>query len=282
MCFFTWLLRVSADTQTYDVPGQGYRLVEVAVCKEGALWSAPNAGPAWWDVVLRRWSPAVDHGSCDRPVEVPRAGGRGLLLTVEQLVQRRVFESGTVVSTAAVISGGLRFRLFLFLHLLFVVFLPIHVHAEAYGAVGVCRGERGGVAGAMAARQKCFQSCHKDIDSKVLRGRPRLPHVVSSILQTRVPLWWWRVTVGPFSRGCGGSSNRWRRAALCPLFWIKTYWKKMTEMLQKHVQLDSKKLLSNVIYFKSKNNYWQYYFRTQCVAPVSGENILERIIESQI
>lgn len=103
-------------------------------------------------------------------------------------MQRRVFESGTAVSTAAVISGGLRFRLFLFLHPPFVVFLPIHVPAEAYGAVGVCGGERGGVAGAMAAWQKYFQSCHKDTDSKVWRGRPLLPHVLRSILQPRVPL----------------------------------------------------------------------------------------------
>lgn len=145
----TWLLRVSANTQTHDIPWWGWCLVKVAVCEEGSLRRAPNAGPAWWDVVLRCRSPAVHHGARDRVVQFPHAGGRGLLLAaVEQLVQRWVLESGRVVSSAAGIFSWLHVGLFLFLLLFFVIFLSIHVHAEAYGAVGVCRGERGQVAGA--------------------------------------------------------------------------------------------------------------------------------------
>lgn len=150
---FTWLLRVSAHTQTHDVPWRSYCLVKVAVRKEGTLRRAPNAGPAWRDVVLGRRSPAVNHGARDRVVQITRAGGRGLLLAaVEQLVQRWVLESGTVVSPAAEIFRrlhvGLVLSLLLLLLLFFVIFLSIHVHAEAYGAVGVCRGERGQMAGA--------------------------------------------------------------------------------------------------------------------------------------
>lgn len=145
----TWLLRVSADTQTHDISWWGYCLVKVTIRKEGSLRRAPNAGPAWRDVVLGCWSPAVNHGARDRAVQIPRAGGRGLLLVaVEQLMQRWVLESGTVVSSAAGVFNRLHVCLFLFLLLFFIIFLSIHVHAEANGAVGVCRGERGWVAGA--------------------------------------------------------------------------------------------------------------------------------------
>ena len=146
---FTWLLQVSACAQAHDIPWWGYRLVKVAVRKEGSVRRAPNAGPAWWDVVLGCRSPAVNHGARDRAVQIPGAGGRGLLLaTVEQLVQRWVLESRTVVSPATGMFSRLLVDLVLFLLLFFIIFLSIHVHAVAYRAVGVCRGERGRGAGA--------------------------------------------------------------------------------------------------------------------------------------
>lgn len=59
--------------------------------------------------------------------------------------------------------------LLLLLRFLLILFLPVNVHAQGYGAVGVCWGKRARVAGDGVGRRMHFlrkgvQSCHnKDL-----------------------------------------------------------------------------------------------------------------------
>lgn len=136
----TWLLTISAHTDAYNIPRGSRCLVEVTIRKKGSLWSADNTGPAWWDVVLWRWAPAVNHGPRDWSVQVPYARGWGLILPVEKQLVRR--EELQLVFVLLVIVG-LAVRIFSNIFpvpdlFFFILFLSISVHAERYGAVGVC------------------------------------------------------------------------------------------------------------------------------------------------
>lgn len=188
----TWLLRVSAHAQAYDIPRRGYRLVEITIREEWSLRGADNTGPAWWDVVLWRWAPAVNHRARDWSVQLPRAGGWGLLQAMKkQLVRREVIQLVSVllmvVRSAVVTFNQLRIRFFLAL-LLLILLLSISVHTQRYRAVGVC---------------EVFGSIMKVI--------------------AQVSLWWWggRMTTGYFRRRGACSSYCWSGIAIYFVLWFK-------------------------------------------------------------
>lgn len=135
----TWLLRISVHTHANNISWGSRCLVEVTIRKKGSLRSADNTGPSWWDVVLRRRAPAVNHGPRDWSVQVPCAGGWGLLPPVEeQLVRREGMQLVFVLLVIVGLAVRIFSRIFLLPGLFLALFLSISVHAEWYWAVGVC------------------------------------------------------------------------------------------------------------------------------------------------
>lgn len=237
----TWLLWVSAHAQTHNIPRWGYCLVEIAVCKEGSFWGAHNTGPAWWDVVLRCWAPAVDHGPCDWSVQIPSAGGWGLVQPMEeQLVWRGVVQLVFVlllVVVLAVVTVGELCVCLLFC-LLLILFLFISVHAEVYGAVGVCWGERMRLASDVLAG-KCSKKKWCSLINvvkrlwRMLHQLIWLPGVFGFAVKTvaQLSLCWCRrwVIIGHFSGGWGCPSNWWSWTAFYSALCVKTYMKRATD-----------------------------------------------------